>query len=179
MSIQSVVQEAATNIDNVLAKSHKTGDWVKVNINDLNLVMEALAASWPPQETINDLTAKIQYLLDEYVSLENEGEKGNFIFPDGDPWIIRGRTEKKKCPHYYVTDTGICKSCSQQVGLGRTISNVTSEAASKLGEILIKMKMIQSCYNFHNYHKLGKDKAKEIIWRLSNEHNVALTRDKK
>ena len=101
MSIQSAVQEAATNMDIVLAKFHKrmmssllcTGHQdqsVQVNANDLNLVMEALAATWPPKETIEDLTAKIQYLLDEYVSCEEK----QFIFPDGDSWVVRNKTKK-------------------------------------------------------------------------------------
>ena len=77
MSIQSVVQEAATNIDNILAKPHEIGDWVAVNINDLNLVMEALAATWPPKETIENLTAKkrpwraVIRAVDPYWSVQN------------------------------------------------------------------------------------------------------------
>ncbi len=104
MSIQSVVQEAATNIDNVLERFHKrmmssllcTGhqdQTVQVNANDLSLVMEALAATWPPKKTIEDLTAKVQYLLDEYVSCK-EGEV-HFMFPDGDSWVVRNKTKKE------------------------------------------------------------------------------------
>ena len=101
MNIQSAVQEATTNIINAL-QEHRiprptSSDWINVRADDLSLIMEALAVSWPPKETIDGLTAKVQYLLDTYVSLEDEGEEGHFIFPDGDSWIVRNETKKKKC----------------------------------------------------------------------------------
>ena len=46
------------------------------------------------EKTIEDLTAKIQYLLDEYVSCE-EGEV-HFMFPDGDSWVVRNKTKKEE-----------------------------------------------------------------------------------
>ena len=96
MNIQSVVQEATTNIINAL-QEHRiprptSSDWINVHADDLSLIMEALAASWPPKETIDGLTAKVQYLLDEYVSCEEK----QFIFPDGDSWVVRNRTKDAK-----------------------------------------------------------------------------------
>ena len=90
MSIQLAVQKAATNMDNILTKSYRINDRVEVDATDLSLIMGALAASWPPKETIDGLTAKIQYLLDEYVPCEEK----QFIFPDGDSWVVRNKTKK-------------------------------------------------------------------------------------
>ena len=92
MSIQSIIQETAIRIDDALVQSHRTGDRVEVNTSDLSIIMEAFAASWPQKETTEDLTAKIQYLLDAYVP----SEEGHFVFPDGDSWVVRDSTKKKK-----------------------------------------------------------------------------------
>jgi len=41
-------------------------------------------------ETIQDLTYKVQFLLDHYIPLYTSGQNADqFMFPDGDVWIIK------------------------------------------------------------------------------------------